>query len=68
MDKHDCALSPSAQGILKCLKALAQEAASLNLLRTLSAIEDALEAAANESGMDGLDEGTDFGRARPVFH
>jgi hypothetical protein len=68
MDEHDCALSPSAQGILKCLKALAQEAASLNLLRTLSAIEDALEAAAHESGMAELDDGVEFARARPVFH
>jgi hypothetical protein len=68
MDEHDCGLSPSAQGILKCLKALAQEAASLNLRRTLSAIEDALEAAANESGMDGLEDGAELSRARPVFH
>jgi hypothetical protein len=68
MDEQDCSLSPNAQGILKCLQALAQEAASLNLLRTLSAIEDALEAAADESGMDGLNEGMGFERARPVLH
>jgi hypothetical protein len=68
MDEQDCTLSPSAQGILKCLKALAQEAASLNLFRTLSAIEDALEAAANESGVDELGNAHGHGLARRVFH
>jgi hypothetical protein len=52
MDQQKRGMSPSATGILQCLRALAQEAASLQLFRTLSAIEDALEAAARESGMD----------------
>jgi hypothetical protein len=56
MDERDTLLSSSASGIVQCLKALAQEAASLNLFRTLSAIEDALEAAATESGMDTVGE------------
>jgi len=59
MDKQDRGTSPSANGILQCLKALAQEAASLHLFRTLSAIEDALEAAATESGMDSLEDALD---------
>jgi hypothetical protein len=42
----------SASGILQCLRLLAEEAASLNLHRTLSAIQDALETAAEESGGD----------------
>jgi hypothetical protein len=67
MDEHDCRLSSSANGILQCLKALAQEAASLHLFRTLSAIEDALEAAARESGVDGLCEETGEATAR-VLH
>ena len=37
-----------AAAILHCLKFLAKEAASLNLMRTLLAIEKALEAAAWE--------------------
>ena len=39
----------SANGLLHCLRFLAQEAASLNLRRTLTAIEDALETALFES-------------------
>jgi hypothetical protein len=68
MDEPDCSLPPNAQGILKCLQALAQEAASLNLFRTLSAIEDALEAATHESGMGGLEDSAGYARTRPVFH
>ncbi len=67
MDEQDRGMSPSAQGILQCLMALAREAASLKLLRTLSAIEDALEAAATESGMDTLDDAAEHGAAR-VLH
>jgi len=61
MDEYDGSLSASASGILQCLKALAQEAASLQLFRTLSAIEDALEEAARESGLDAL--GVELGEA-----
>jgi hypothetical protein len=46
---------------------LAQEAASLHLFRTLSAIEDALEAAARESGLDALAVETGGSPAR-VLH
>ena len=42
-------VQPSASGILHCLRALAEEAAALNLLRTFSAIEEALEMACFES-------------------
>ena len=49
---EDGVASASANGILHCLRFLAQEAASLNLLRTLSAIEDALETALYESGRE----------------
>jgi hypothetical protein len=42
----------SASGILQCLRLLAEEAATLNMHRTLSAIQDALETAAEESGGD----------------
>jgi hypothetical protein len=45
----DEAVSASAHGILQCLRLLAEEAATLNLQRTLSAIQDALETAADES-------------------
>lgn len=44
----------SAHGILQCLRLLAEEAATLNLRRTLWAIQDALEAAEVESAA-GLD-------------
>jgi hypothetical protein len=46
----------SASGILQCLRLLAEEAATLNLHRTLSAIQDALETAAEESGGDDFSE------------
>jgi hypothetical protein len=48
----DEAISASAHGILQCLRLLAEEAATLNLQRTLSAIQDALETAADESGSE----------------
>ena len=64
MDELEVGLAPSATGILQCLKLLAAEAASLKLLRTLSAIEDALEMAASESGIDADEE--DF--VPPVLH
>jgi hypothetical protein len=46
----DEAVSASATGILQCLRLLAEEAAVLNLQRTLLAIQDALEAVADETG------------------
>lgn len=42
----DCPATPS--GIMQCLRMLADEAASLNLSRTLHAINEALEACARE--------------------
>jgi hypothetical protein len=68
MDEYDLALTPSAAGILQCLKLLAAEAASLKLLRTLSAIEDALEMAVNESGMDDPAGRRHFAVSQPVLH
>ncbi len=47
----------SASGILQCLRLLAEEAATLNLHRTLSAIQEALETAAEESGGEDVHEG-----------
>jgi hypothetical protein len=52
MDDDDLVMSPSAFGLLRCLRSLAEEASSLQMFRTLSAIEDALDAAAGESGLD----------------
>jgi hypothetical protein len=43
----------SAHGILQCLRLLADEAATLNLRRTLWAIEDALETVLAESAPGG---------------
>jgi len=47
LDEEPC--SASADGILHCLRLLAEEAATLNLRRSLMAIEDALEAVAMET-------------------
>jgi len=52
MNDEDLDMQASAFGIVQCLRSLASEASSLHMLRTLSAIEDALEAAASESGVD----------------
>ncbi len=68
MDETESTLLPSAAGILNCLRALAREAASLHLFRTLSAIEDALEAATRESGMDAFEDPTREAAERPVLH
>ncbi len=67
MDENELGLTPTVNGILHCLKFLAAEAASLKLLRTLTAIEDALEMAACESGTNGLEE-QQAEPARPVLH
>jgi hypothetical protein len=53
----------SASGILQCLRLLAEEAATLNLYRTLSAIQEALETAAEESSGEDLHEGFMSGAA-----
>ena len=53
----DC--TATANGIFECLRMLAQEAASLNLSRTLGAITAALEACASErDNSDPLSAGT----------
>ena len=49
---EDEVLGASASGILQCLRLLAEEAAMLNLKRTLSAIQDALETVADESSAE----------------
>jgi hypothetical protein len=56
MDDKDFAVRASAFGILRCLRSLASEASSLHMFRTLTAIEDALEAAACESGVDTMED------------
>ena len=68
MEQNDFVAPPSATGILHCLQLLAQEAASLKLLRTLSAIEDALEMAACESGRDEFDGGRSVPAGRHMIH
>jgi hypothetical protein len=42
----------SAHGIMQCLRLLAEEAAMLNLQRTLCAIQDAMDTVADESDND----------------
>jgi hypothetical protein len=56
MDDSEFEMQASASGILRCLRSLAEEASSLHMYRTLSAIENALEAAACECGMETPDE------------
>jgi hypothetical protein len=68
MDDNDAATVPSGTGILHCLRALAQEAATLRLLRTLSAIEDAMDMAAFETGSDMAGETQQSEPSRPVLH
>jgi hypothetical protein len=58
----------SASGILQCLRLLAEEAATLNLHRTLSAIQEALETATEESGGDDFQEGYASGAAAFSLH
>ena len=48
------AVPASAHGILQCLRLLAEEAATLNLRRTLWAIQDALETVVDESATSGV--------------
>jgi len=67
-DDDDFFVPASALGIFNCLRALAQEAASLNLLRTLAAIEDTLPIIARESGIDATREGTRYKPTRLNVH
>lgn len=50
MPQDDELVVESANGILQCLRFLAQEAADLKLQRTLSAIQRAAETVAREAG------------------
>jgi hypothetical protein len=68
MDDDDLVMSPSAFGLLRCLRALAQEASSLQMYRTLSALEDAMEAAASESGLDCPEDLLQSARASQLIH
>ncbi len=55
----DAECTATVSGIFECLRMLAQEAASLNLSRTVGAITAALEACASERGDGGpLSAGT----------
>jgi hypothetical protein len=45
---------PTAQGIVQCLRMLAEEAASLRMDRTLAALKAAIKVCANESDDDEL--------------
>ena len=65
---EDGVATATANGLLHCLRFLAQEAASLNLVRTLSAIEEALEVALFESGNDLLRDGRQHASPAPFLH
>jgi hypothetical protein len=68
MDKLNIEFGPSATGLMQCLRLLAQEAAALNLVRTLSAIEDAMDTAAYESGLDVNCDGVSEDMEQPMIH
>lgn len=69
IDDADQSCDATADGIMKCLRMLAEEAASLNLARTLTAIHEAALTCQNESGDPGFLEALmAFGGARPLLH
>lgn len=60
-DSPDANSDPTAQGIMQCLRMLAEEAASLGLPRTLDALHAALNACAAEGdAADTTAEGRDL--------
>jgi hypothetical protein len=68
MSDADQVMPPSASGILQCLRALAQEAAMLNLKRTLSAIEVAMDVAVVESSAEATSENPPDRAAPTILH
>ncbi len=44
-------IAPTAHGLLRCLQALAEEAAGLSLVRTFAALQEAIAACGDESGL-----------------
>lgn len=68
----DDTLAASVQGLARCLRMLTEEAASLNLMQTVAALQDAL--AACVSDMTAVDDTSfdmmsyDFGRAGMTLH
>ena len=44
-------ISPSSQGLLRCLQALAEEAACLGLLHTYVGLQETIRACTQETGM-----------------
>lgn len=68
----DDTLAASIQGLARCLRMLTEEAASLNLLQTFAALQDALATCqsemsdSNDSSFDTMSCG--FGRAGLTLH
>jgi hypothetical protein len=63
--KNDAALM-SADGIMNCLRLLAEEAATLNLQRTLWAIQEAMAATASEADLQPAPELLRFEGGTPL--
>lgn len=55
----DDTVAATAQGLVHCLQMLTGEAASLNLIRTFKALEDALVVCQSEMARDRLDSAFD---------
>ncbi len=58
MDPEEPQEGGNASGLMQCLRFLAEEAASLNLHQTFSAIQQALRLAASESVPDAAEDPT----------
>ncbi len=68
MDENDGDILPSASGILHCLRVLADEAATLKLIRTMIALEDAMTMVAFETGRDTTNDMVPGGASQLVLH
>ena len=64
----DDTVSATAQGLVQCLRMLAGEAASLNLLQTFAALEEALETCQSEMAGICHDNPFDLLRAGSLLH
>ena len=64
----DDTIAATAQGLVQCLRMLAGEAASLNLLQTFVALEEALETCQSEMASVCQDSPFDLLRAGSLLH
>ena len=64
----DDAVAATAQGLIQCLRMLTGEAASLNLLQTFAALEEALETCRSEMASTLHDSPFDLLRAGSLLH